>query len=364
MRQEGRSDRAGREEGRGHRRAGTRHRRNQGHRRGGLRLRLPDGRRLQGDVRVQHRQDLVAVQGGVQPDLERRARSSRRRTRRSPTPNSDTPYSMVQADLRAEPMVLCVPEVDKKRYYSVQLADLYTFNYGYIGSRATGSDAGCYLVAGPRWQGEKPDGHRQGVPFRDRLQPDHLSHAALQPGRHRQRQEDPGRLHGADAVGVPRSSRRRRRHRPSTSRSSSATTPSRPISRPTWTSCCSSPRRRCGGGGRAAARQVRQHRHRPGQEVRLQGPVGRAQGGGRPRHQGRLREDQASGATRSARTSTAGRSAAALRRPRLLQGRLAAARRRGQGRHLRQRCGRGDVPADAQRRRGPAARRQRSTATR
>ena len=75
-----------------------------------------------------------------------------------PTPNSDTPYSMLQADLRAEPIVLCVPQVDKKRYYSVQLVDLYSFNYGYIGSRATGSDAGCYVVAGPRWQGEKPDG--------------------------------------------------------------------------------------------------------------------------------------------------------------------------------------------------------------
>jgi len=75
-----------------------------------------------------------------------------------PTPNSDTPYSMLQADLRAEPMVLCVPAVDKKRYYSVQLVDLYSFNYGYVGSRATGSEAGCYMVAGPRWQGDKPEG--------------------------------------------------------------------------------------------------------------------------------------------------------------------------------------------------------------
>jgi len=74
------------------------------------------------------------------------------------TPNSDTPYSMIQADLRAEPVVFCVPAVDKKRYYSVQLADLYSFNYGYVGSRTTGNDAGCYLIAGPRWQGEKPDG--------------------------------------------------------------------------------------------------------------------------------------------------------------------------------------------------------------
>src|SRR5258707_6476262 len=47
------------------------------------------------------------------------------------TPNSDTPYSMLWADLRAEPMVLSVPAVDKKRYYSVQLTDGNTYNFGY-----------------------------------------------------------------------------------------------------------------------------------------------------------------------------------------------------------------------------------------
>jgi len=73
------------------------------------------------------------------------------------TPNSDTPYSLLQADLRAEPIVLCVPKIDQARYYSVQLVDMYAFNYGYIGSRATGSDAGCYLVAGPDWKGTAPE---------------------------------------------------------------------------------------------------------------------------------------------------------------------------------------------------------------
>ncbi|WP_254938686.1 DUF1254 domain-containing protein [Cyanobium sp. Morenito 9A2] len=75
-----------------------------------------------------------------------------------PTPNADTPYSMIQADLRAEPLVFCVPEVDKGRYFSVQLADLYSFNYGYAGSRTTGNVSGCYLVAGPNWKGDKPEG--------------------------------------------------------------------------------------------------------------------------------------------------------------------------------------------------------------
>ncbi len=72
------------------------------------------------------------------------------------TPNSDTPYSVVWMDLRAEPIVLCVPEVEKGRYYTVQLIDMYTFNYGYIGSRATGNGAGCYMVAGPDWKSQPP----------------------------------------------------------------------------------------------------------------------------------------------------------------------------------------------------------------
>jgi len=74
------------------------------------------------------------------------------------TPNSDTPYSIAWLDLRAEPIVLSVPAVEKTRYYSVMLCDGNTFNYGYIGSRATGSDAGDYMVVGPNWQGVTPPG--------------------------------------------------------------------------------------------------------------------------------------------------------------------------------------------------------------
>lgn len=74
------------------------------------------------------------------------------------TPNSDTPYSMALLDLRAEPYVLCVPEIEKARYYDVQLVDLYSDNYGYMGSRTTGNGAGCFLVAGPDWKGEAPTG--------------------------------------------------------------------------------------------------------------------------------------------------------------------------------------------------------------
>ena len=69
------------------------------------------------------------------------------------TPNIDTPYSNVWMDLRAEPIVLSVPAVDPKRYYSVQLCDGATYNFGYIGSRTTGADAGDYMVVGPNWSG-------------------------------------------------------------------------------------------------------------------------------------------------------------------------------------------------------------------
>jgi hypothetical protein len=74
------------------------------------------------------------------------------------TPNSDTPYSILWLDLRAEPMVISVPAVPKQRYYSVQLTDGNTYNYGYIGTRSTGTEAGKYLVVGPDWKGKTPAG--------------------------------------------------------------------------------------------------------------------------------------------------------------------------------------------------------------
>jgi hypothetical protein len=77
------------------------------------------------------------------------------------TPNSDTPYSILWLDLRAEPIVLSVPAVEKNRYYSVMLEDGNTYIYGYIGSRATGPEAGDYMVVGPGWKGETPDGIKQ-----------------------------------------------------------------------------------------------------------------------------------------------------------------------------------------------------------
>ena len=56
------------------------------------------------------------------------------------SPNADTPYSFLGADLRAEPLIITVPAIEKDRYYSLQFIDMYTFNFAYVGSRTTGND--------------------------------------------------------------------------------------------------------------------------------------------------------------------------------------------------------------------------------
>ncbi len=74
------------------------------------------------------------------------------------TPNNDTLYSSAWLDLRAEPVVLSVPEVPTPRYYSMQLVDIYTDNFAIFGVRTTGRSAGNYLIAGPYWSGDTPEG--------------------------------------------------------------------------------------------------------------------------------------------------------------------------------------------------------------
>jgi hypothetical protein len=74
------------------------------------------------------------------------------------TPNSDTPYTFLSLDLRAEPIVLTIPPVEKNRYWVFQMMDLYTFNFDYLGTRTTGNNGGTFLVAEPNWKGTVPNG--------------------------------------------------------------------------------------------------------------------------------------------------------------------------------------------------------------
>jgi len=79
------------------------------------------------------------------------------------TPNSDTPYTFITLDLRAEPMVITLPPIEKNRYFVFQFLDLFTFNFAYLGSRTTGNGGGDYLVAGPTWKGDAPNGIKEVI---------------------------------------------------------------------------------------------------------------------------------------------------------------------------------------------------------
>lgn len=74
------------------------------------------------------------------------------------TPNSDTPYSWIGLDLRSEPIVFIIPPIENNRYWSLQLIDLYTHNFAYLGSRATGNSGGAFMLTGPNWKGDPPKG--------------------------------------------------------------------------------------------------------------------------------------------------------------------------------------------------------------
>lgn len=74
------------------------------------------------------------------------------------SPNSDTVYCVTQFDLKKEPVVLVVPPIAADRYYTFEFLDAYTNDIAYIGTRATGSNGGTYLIAGPDWNGQVPQG--------------------------------------------------------------------------------------------------------------------------------------------------------------------------------------------------------------
>lgn len=79
------------------------------------------------------------------------------------TPNSDTPYSFIVFDLRAEPVVVTMPSIEEDRYYSLQLVDLYTNNVDYPGTRVDGNDGGDFLITGPGWKGDVPKGIKRVI---------------------------------------------------------------------------------------------------------------------------------------------------------------------------------------------------------
>jgi hypothetical protein len=71
------------------------------------------------------------------------------------SPNCDTLYSTAWIDLSKEPLILEVPEITD-RFYNIEMACLDSDNFAYVGTRATGTEAGAYLIAGQSWAGPVP----------------------------------------------------------------------------------------------------------------------------------------------------------------------------------------------------------------
>jgi hypothetical protein len=75
--------------------------------------------------------------------------------------NRDTLITIGWLDLSKGPQILHVPDM-AGRYYSVQLTDpSKNIAFAYVGKRTTGTEAGDYLICGPRWKGAVPQGVSQ-----------------------------------------------------------------------------------------------------------------------------------------------------------------------------------------------------------
>jgi hypothetical protein len=73
------------------------------------------------------------------------------------SPNNDTVYTVAMCDVREGPLALHVPDT-AGRYYVLQFIDAWSNNFAYIGSRATGTSEGEYLLAASDYDGAVPDG--------------------------------------------------------------------------------------------------------------------------------------------------------------------------------------------------------------
>ncbi|MFE3324262.1 DUF1254 domain-containing protein [Streptomyces sp. NPDC059176] len=73
--------------------------------------------------------------------------------------NNDTVYSVAQLDLSGGPLVLHAP-YGGGAYHVLQFTDAWTNTFAYVGTRATGTAGGRWLVAPPGWAGAEPEGVR------------------------------------------------------------------------------------------------------------------------------------------------------------------------------------------------------------
>ena len=74
------------------------------------------------------------------------------------TPNNDTIYGAGFANLGVEPAVIQTPNnAPQGHYWTIQIADVFTAVIHQLGS-ASATPGGKFLLVGPDWKGQKPDG--------------------------------------------------------------------------------------------------------------------------------------------------------------------------------------------------------------
>jgi hypothetical protein len=71
------------------------------------------------------------------------------------TPNVNVIYGFGFMDLGQQPIILSAPD-SEGRYYMVQIVDMWTNAFAYVGGIATGYKGGTYALVGPGWQGQLP----------------------------------------------------------------------------------------------------------------------------------------------------------------------------------------------------------------
>lgn len=89
--------------------------------------------------------------------LEHRSDLSGPESRTVTSPNNDVLISTAFLDLSGGPVQIIMPRVHD-RYHSVAFMDSFTDNIAYLGTRATGGNAGTFWIVGPSWDGVVPDG--------------------------------------------------------------------------------------------------------------------------------------------------------------------------------------------------------------
>ena len=73
------------------------------------------------------------------------------------SPNDNVLYGNAWLNLTKGPLVFTVPPIPD-RYYVFQFMDTFGYVFAYVGSRATGSTGGTYLITGQNWSGHVPSG--------------------------------------------------------------------------------------------------------------------------------------------------------------------------------------------------------------